>query len=264
MVRFTKALDDSLFHPYPLLGLALFALLLLVGAAPMFCADGRVGSVEARLLEGLETDGDGYRILVKGTERRLILLQKDSLVYDFRAAFGRRGLGKEREGDCKTPLGDYRIKWMVSRSGPLKKNPGGLSSRVVDGMTYSVLDTELYFGRLSAIRVKTNPDGTRSVSKDPRDRPISAREIQIAQDEKLWTDSYGGKNVYIMAIDYPNESDRRAGRTGSSIEIHASAHLRRRGFEKYSGTHGCIAMMPDDAARIYAPVVVGTPVRIIK
>lgn len=182
----------------------------------------------------------------------------------FDIGIGEHGLGKTKEGDHKTPLGDYTIKWMVSRNGPPKQNPGGLSSFVMDGKTYAVLDTELYFGDLASIRVHVSPDGTRTVSQDPQDRPITPEEIEIAQSERLWTDAYGGDHVYVMALDYPNKQDRAEGKTGSCIEIHASINLEKDGYENYTGSMGCVTMYPMYAKRIYEYVNPGTPVRIIE
>jgi len=212
--------------------------------------------------KGLQRDKNGFCILVKGLERKLYLIEHNTIKLIFDIAIGKSGLGKNREGDGKTPIGDYRIKWMLSRNGPAKRNPGGLSSSVIDGKTYAVLDTELYFGDLTRIRVKLLPDGTRKVSNDINDRPINAEEIKIAQDEKLWTDAYGGMNCYVMALDYPNKRDRAEGKTGSCIEIHASLNLEKAGYKHYEGTKGCIAMYSLDAKRLYAYVNPGTPVRI--
>lgn len=214
--------------------------------------------------KGLPPDRNGFCILVKGFERKLYLIEDHAIKFIFDIALGERGLGKTKEGDIKTPLGDYTIKWMVSRNGPAKQNPGGVSSFVVDGKTYAVLDTELYFGELSKIRVKLLPDGTRRVSDDLNDRLITPEEIKIAQDEKLWTDAYGGKDVQVIALDYPNKKDRAEGKTGSCIEIHASLNLEKEGYKHYKGTKGCIAMYPVDAKRIYELVNPGTPVRIAK
>ena len=154
---------------------------------------------------GLLRDENGFCVFVKGSEKKLYLIENSAIKFVFDIAVGKRGLGKTREGDHKTPLGDYRIKWMVSRNGPPKKNPGGVSSFVINGKTYAVLDTELFFGNLDKIRVKVLPDGTRKVSADLNDRGITPKEIEIAQGEKLWTDPYGGKNCYVMALDYPNK-----------------------------------------------------------
>jgi D-alanyl-D-alanine dipeptidase len=214
--------------------------------------------------EGLERDKNGFCIFVKGAERKLYLIEQNEIKLVFDSAVGERGLGKTKEGDHKTPLGDYRIKWMVSTHGPPKKNPGGASSFVVDGHTYAVLDTELYFGDLKKIRVKVLPDGTRKVSHDVNDRLITPLEISIAQSERLWTDAYGGKDAYVMALDYPNPEDRAEGKTGSCIEIHASLKLEKEGYKNYTGTLGCISMYPDYAKRIYEHVNPGTPVRIVE
>jgi len=150
--------------------------------------------------EGLKRDKNGFCIFVKGAERKLYLIEQNTIRLMFESAVGERGLGKTREGDHKTPLGNYRIKWMVSKNGPPKKNPGGVSSFVVDGQTYAVLDTELYFGDLKKIRVKVFPDGTRKVSNDVNDRPITPLEIRIAQSERLWTDAYGGENAFVRQM----------------------------------------------------------------
>jgi len=214
--------------------------------------------------EGLSRDKDGFCVLVKGSEKRLYLIKQSEIKCIFDVALGKHGLGKTKEGDHKTPLGDYRIKWMVSRDGPSKMNPGGESSFVADGLTYAVLDTELYFGDLTKIRVKVLPDGTRKVSDDLSDRPITPLEIRIAQDEKLWTDPYGGKDAYVMALDYPNKKDMAEGKTGSCIEIHASLNIEKEGYKNYEGTLGCIAMYPADAKRVYEYVNPGTPVRIVE
>ena len=215
-------------------------------------------------VKDLPRDENGMCILVKGSEKKMYLIENNTIKLVFDVALGKGGLGKQKEGDHKTPLGDYRIKWMVSRSGPPKSNPGGLSSTIVEGRTYAVLDTELYFGDLTAIRVAMLPDGTRKVSNDVEDRPISRREIAIAQGEKLWTDSYGGERAYVMALDYPNREDRAQGKTGRCIEIHASLKLEEAGYDKYTGTLGCVSLYPAYAQRIYTFVNPGTPVRIIE
>jgi len=212
----------------------------------------------------LPRDENGFCLLVEASEKKIYLIKNNTIQLVFDVALGKGGLGKMKEGDHKTPLGDYMIKWMVSRNGPPKQNPGGITSSVVEGKTYAVLDTELYFGDLTNMRVKVLPDGTRNVSDNPNDRPITREEIEIAQGEKLWTDAYGGKQVYVMALDYPNEEDRAQGKTGSCIEIHASVNLEKMGYEDYKGTLGCVSLYPAYAKRIYNFVSPGTPVRIIE
>jgi D-alanyl-D-alanine dipeptidase len=204
----------------------------------------------------LPRDENGFCLLVEASQKKMYLIKKNTIQLVFDVA--------TREGDHKTPLGDYRIKWMVSRHGPPKQNPGGLASSVIEGKTYAVLDTELYFGDLTNIRVKVLPDGTRKVSEDVHDRPIIPEEIEIARGEKLWTDAYGGKEVYVMALDYPNTEDRAQGKTGSCIEIHASVNLEKVGYKDYKGTLGCVSLYPAYAQRIYSFVNPGTLVRIIE
>ena len=196
-------------------------------------------------LSSLDRDRSGFCLLVLGLSKKIYLVEGNQVRLCFSVAIGENGLGKTKEGDKKTPLGDYHIKWMVSRNGPPKKNPDGQNSFVVDGETYAIRDTELYFGKLE-------------------DAGLSEEELKIAQDEKLWTAAYGGENVFVMALDYPNEQDRREGRTGSSIEIHASVPLGQAGFERHKGTLGCVALIPDHASGIYAHVNPGTPVRIVR
>jgi len=153
---------------------------------------------------------------------------------------------------------------MVSRDGPRKDNPEGASSFVLEGRTYAVLDTELYFGDPGTIRVRTLPDGTRRVSDSPQYRGITPQEVAIAQGERLWTDDYGGKDAYIMALNYPTAKERAEGKTGSCIEIHASCNLEKAGYRNYGGTLGCVALYPAFARRIYQQVNPGTPVRIVE
>ena len=195
-------------------------------------------------LHGLDRDDNGFCLLVWGRSKNIYLIEGNQVRVGFPVAIGENGLGKSKEGDKKTPLGDYHIKWMVSRNGLPKQNPDGQSSFVVDGETYSIRDTELYFGKLEHAG-------------------LTDTELKIGQDEKLWTEAYGGEHVFIMALDYPNEEDRKTGKTGSSIEVHASAILEREGLERYKGTLGCVALLPDHAREIYVHVNAGTPVRIV-
>ena len=68
----------------------------------------------------------------------------------------------------------------------------------------------------------------------------------------------------MMALDYPNTKDRSEGKTGSCIEIHASLNLEKAGYKNYKGTHGCIAMYPAYAKRIYEYVNPETSVRVVE
>ena len=53
--------------------------------------------------------GEGTGILVETAEHRLVLCENDTVTGQFAVALGRGGTGKTREGDRKTPLGDYPL-----------------------------------------------------------------------------------------------------------------------------------------------------------
>ena len=76
-------------------------------------------------VKDLPRDENGMCILIKGSEKKMYLIENNTIKLVFDVALGKGGLGKKKEGDHKTPLGDYWIKWMVSSSGPPKSNPGG-------------------------------------------------------------------------------------------------------------------------------------------
>ena len=141
---------------------------------------------------------------------------------------GQAAVGKQEEEDKKTPLGEYKIKWMIDKT------------EIIAEKTYCIKDTELYFG-------------------DLKDAKLTPEEFKIAQDEKLWTNAYGG---YIMALNYPNKKDKKNGKTGSCIELHASPKLAKQGFKEYKGTLGCVALLPNDAKKLYELVEPGTSVMI--
>ena len=51
----------------------------------------------------------GTSILVDGAESQLHLCRRGKRVETYRVSFGYRGLGKERVGDRKTPVGTFRL-----------------------------------------------------------------------------------------------------------------------------------------------------------
>jgi murein L,D-transpeptidase YafK len=60
-------------------------------------------------VKDLPRDENGICILVDGSRKKLYLIKGDTIKLVFDVALGKGGLGKEKEGDHKTPLGDYRI-----------------------------------------------------------------------------------------------------------------------------------------------------------
>ncbi|MFP4497051.1 MAG: murein L,D-transpeptidase family protein [Vulcanimicrobiota bacterium] len=148
--------------------------------------------------------------------------RKGKVIKKYPVGIGSNGTGKTREGDRKTPLGNYRIIWKASR---FAKTDGG----------HLIEDGKAFCG----------PDNI--FTTDPNVGYSS---------EKLWTDGYGGSEAVVMCLDYPNETDRAKGYTGGCIEIHAT---KLGGIGKRSSA-GCIRMNPGDARDLYNQVKVGTPV----
>jgi hypothetical protein len=170
---------------------------------------------------------DPLSIFVIDDEKTLYLYEGEGLAAFFACETGLGGMGKAREGDMKTPVGRYAIIWMASKRGD-NSRPG--THFIIDGQTWCD-ESRLYYG----------PEGPAG--------------------ERLWTDAYGGENAVVMGLDYPNEEDVCAGRTGDCIEIHASARLKD---GRLTPSGGCIKMLPADALTLYNRVSVGTPVIIAR
>jgi murein L,D-transpeptidase YafK len=141
---------------------------------------------DAELAQIPEPKHAQYRIAIFCSKKVLQLWDKTELVREYPIECGRGGLWKRRSGDHKTPVGDYEITWMASRS----RRKG---HRIVDG---------------------------RSWCKDNRfiDAATGPRL------EKLWSDSYGGLEAAVISINYPNRKDTLRGFTGECIHIHANRY----------------------------------------
>ena len=48
-------------------------------------------------------------IVVHGSKRQLLVCEKNKPIYEFKVALGTNGLGKQKTGDRKTPLGLYTL-----------------------------------------------------------------------------------------------------------------------------------------------------------
>lgn len=171
-------------------------------------------------------------LLVIAASKKMLMCRGSRLLHAWAIGHGRRGFGKQREGDKKTPLGTYRITWMAARHEPrrtAKAEQKQQRFRIVDGRAYCMHN-----------RV-TN------VSEFRRDKG--------PRDERLWLRPYGGRYATVMALNYPNALDQKSGRTGSCIEIHASYHL--------NGSAGCITLYPHHAVALYNCLSPQTRVEII-
>lgn len=162
-------------------------------------------------------------ILIHG--KSYILKLKDNsgaVIKQYPIGIGQNGLGKTKEGDRKTPLGEYKIIWKASR---FSDTDGG----------YPIREGCAFCGPKNVFT--TNPNIGYS-------------------SESLWTAGYGGDRAVVMCIDYPNESDKAKGYTGGCIEIHATLL----GGIGEKSSYGCIRMRPEDARDLYKRVKVGTKV----
>jgi murein L,D-transpeptidase YafK len=149
---------------------------------------------------------------------------QNKVVKSYPIGIGLNGMGKTREGDKRTPLGEYKILWKASR---FAKYDGG----------YLIQDGKAFCG----------PDNI--FTTDPA---IGYPE------ESLWKDGYGGDSAVVMCLNYPNASDKGKGYTGGCIEIHATLL----GGIGECSSYGCIRMYPEDARELYKLVNVGTKVYI--
>jgi len=137
------------------------------------------------------------RIVVLCSLKTLQLWCGSELVREYPVETGKGGLGKTREGDHKTPLGNYMISWMASRA-------SGKGHRIMAGRSWCKNNRFVY------------------ATAGP---PL----------EKLWTDAYGGESAAVMSLNYPNERDRSEGRTGQCIHIHGDKGADRGKLSKSYG-----------------------------
>ncbi|HAA53893.1 MAG TPA: hypothetical protein DCE42_04020 [Myxococcales bacterium] len=166
-----------------------------------------------------------------GKRRRFYLCRGGRLLRSYPAGHGRRGYGKQREGDKKTPIGSYRISWMAARHEP--KRPKAEEEKL---QRFQIRDKRAY------------------CKPDPKTKFSHFRRKDGPRDERLWRRPYGGKRATVMAINYPNEKDMKAGKTGSCIEIHASYHVRT--------SAGCVLLWPKHIFEVYNCVAPGTRVEL--
>jgi murein L,D-transpeptidase YafK len=173
--------------------------------------------------ENTSASNTGNYIIVDSTVFTLNLYDnQNNLIKSYSIGLGKNGMGKTKQGDKKTPIGTYQIIWKASR---FWQTDGG----------YPIIDGQAFAG----------PDSM--FTTDPK--------IGY-DDEKLWTDSYGGQEAVVMCINYPNISDKLKNYTGDCIEIHAT---QLGGIGEYASA-GCVRMNPADARDLYQYVTVGTNV----
>jgi len=129
-----------------------------------------------------------YRIAIHSALNVLQLWRYDQLVREYPIETGKGGIGKQRSGDHRTPVGDYEVSWMACRDG---------------SKGHKIIDQRSWCRGNCFIDASTGP-------------PL----------EKLWTDSYGGDEAAVISINYPNMKDQQRGFTGDCIHIHACKRTR--------------------------------------
>ncbi|KAA3599365.1 MAG: hypothetical protein DWQ06_10650 [Calditrichaeota bacterium] len=167
------------------------------------------------------------KILVKGKSLVLEVLSGDKILHSFHIKIGANGLRKTKEGDKKTPVGNYKILWKASVF--QEDNPSKKLYKITEGNSFALWNPKLKTTEFS-------------------------REFGTT-DEELWRDSYGGEEAVVLCLDYPNVKDIAEGKTGSCIEIHATKNFHKPSL-------GCIKLTCEDAKILYCLVEVGTEVSI--
>ncbi len=128
-----------------------------------------------------------YRIAIHCSLNVLQLWRDNQLVREYPIETGKGGVGKQRSGDHRTPVGDYEVSWMACRDG---------------AKGHKIIDLRSWCKGNCFIDAPTGP-----------------------ALEKLWTDSYGGDEAAVISINYPNIKDRHRGYTGECIHIHANKRV---------------------------------------
>ena len=148
--------------------------------------------------------------------------------YKVKCALGKRGVGqKKKEGDLMTPIGQYKIKYILYRKDRIKK-----------------IQT-----KLKKFQIKKNMGWC-----DDRNSKKYNKLVKLPSNygyEKL----YKKENIYdiILVLNY-NMSPILKGR-GSAIFIHISK-------KNYKKTEGCIAIKKIDLLKILKELKINTKVKI--
>ena len=138
-----------------------------------------------------------YRIAIHCSMKVLQLWRNAELVREYPVDVGMGGIRKTRGGDHRTPIGDYEVSWMASRT-------SAKGNRIVDNRSWCAGNKFVYASSGPAL-------------------------------EKLWADCYGGDQATVISINYPNEKERAMGCSGECIHIHADKRLLNGALKKSYG-----------------------------
>jgi hypothetical protein len=123
------------------------------------------------------------RIAIHCSKKVLQVWHRAELIREYPIEVGKGGIAKKRNGDHRTPIGDYQISWMASR-----RSDSG--HKIIEGKSWCKGNKFVYADRGPSL-------------------------------EKLWSDAYGGSEATVISINYPNDKETRKGYTGECIHIHA-------------------------------------------
>ena len=161
-----------------------------------------------------------------------ILISKKYLTYDkykVKCAIGKRGIGlKKNEGDLKTPIGQYKIKYILYRKDRIKKIQS----------------------KLRKIVIKKNMGWC----DDPKSKKYN--KLINLPSEYSYEKLFKRENIYdiVLVLNY-NMSPIKKNK-GSAIFIHVAK-------KDYKKTQGCVAIKKIDLLRIIKEIKIDTKVKIV-
>lgn len=160
-----------------------------------------------------EQRADNVKIIVN-TSRQILRIG----VQEFACAIGKNGVVPQqdgREGDGKTPLGTYQIRYGLYRTDRIVLPP-----------------TKLVFWQIR------RDDGWCDDPNDPAyNRPV--RLPYLARVEKLWRES----SIYDIIIVLSHNDNPPVSNMGSAVFLHIAR-------EAYAPTEGCVAVSQTDMLRL--------------
>tara|TARA_E500000178_G_scaffold29507_1_gene26760 strand:- start:508 stop:1008 length:501 start_codon:yes stop_codon:yes gene_type:complete len=160
-----------------------------------------------------------------------ILINKRYLIYNqykVKCAVGKRGIGlKKKEGDSITPIGEYKIKYILYRSDRIKKIQSKLKKTII----------------------KKNMGWCDDPKSDKYNKLINLPYTYSY--ERL----FKKENIYdiILVLNYNMNPIKRG--KGSAIFIHVAK-------KNYKKTQGCVAVKKSDLLRLIKEIRVNTKVKI--
>ena len=161
-----------------------------------------------------------------------ILINKRYLIYNqykVKCAVGKRGIGlKKKEGDFITPIGDYKIKYILYRKDRVKKIQSKLRKTIIKkNMGWCDDPKSKEYNKLISL-------------------PFGARYEKLFKKENIYD--------IILVLSYNMNPIKK--NKGSAIFIHVAK-------KNYKKTQGCIAIRKSDLLKILKVIKANTKVKIV-